>query len=86
MSDKRNKITQRTLIFFSISNILQWEDKEQIKTVGALQKGCLWKFRKIDRKIPFPKSLFNKVRGWKSLIALKADTGTGVFLSILRNF
>ena len=41
MSDKRNKITQRTLIFFSISNILQWEDKEQIKTVGALQKGCL---------------------------------------------
>ena len=55
------------------------------------KKRCSWKFCKIHRKTPVPECL-NKVAGLRSATLLKKrlwqkrDSGTSVFLWILRNF
>ena len=42
-------------------------------------KRCCWKFRKIHRKTPVPEA-------WALQLYQKRNSGTGVFLWILRNF
>ena len=49
-------------------------------------KRCSLKFWKIHRKTPVPESFFIEVAGLKPATLLKRDSGTGVFLWILRNF
>ena len=50
------------------------------------KKNCSFKFRKIHRKTHVSESLFNKFADLRPATLLKKDSGTGVFLRILRNF
>ena len=47
-------------------------------------KRCSENFCKISIKIPTPESLFCNVAGWRLVTLLKRDSGTGVFLWILK--
>ena len=52
----------------------------------VLWERCSYKFRKIHRKTPVPESPFLIKLQVRPTTLLKKDTGTGVFLWILRNF
>ena len=55
-------------------------------TRGVLRKGVLRNFAEFTGKHLHHSLLFNKVAGLSLQLYLKGETGTGVFLWILRNF
>ena len=63
-----------TLLYVLVSEAGIWRCK----------KRCSKKFFKISIKIPTPESLFCNVAGWRLVTLLKRDSGTGVFLWILK--
>ena len=63
-----------TLLYVLVSEAGIWRCK----------KRCSKKFCKISIKIPTPESLFCNVAGWRLVTLLKRDSGTGVFLWILK--
>ena len=52
----------------------------------SVRKGILRNFAKFTRKLLCQGLFFNKVAGWNLQPYQKRDSGTGVFLWILRNF
>ena len=52
----------------------------------VFQNRCSKKFRNIHKNTPVFVSLFKNLHAWRPATLLKRDSGTGIFLWILRNF
>ena len=74
------KIAHTTEILLKIlkQNAGNFNNYQKQSPISVLYKKCPQKFFKIHRKTSVPDPFFNKVAG-------KRDSGTGVFLWILRN-
>ena len=61
--------------------------RAEVTTGAVLLKKVFWKISQNSQGNTCARvSFFNKVAGLKPATLLKRDSGTGVFLSILRNF
>ena len=61
--------------------------RAEVTTGAVLLKKAFWKISQNSQENTCARvSFFNKVAGLKPATLLKRDSGTGVFLSILRNF
>ena len=69
------------------SEIDELIERAEVTTGAVLLKKVFWKISQNSQENTCARvSFFNKVAGLKPATLLKRDSGTGVFLSILRNF